>query len=111
MTINASLLSTNSFNVRPPTPPPLAGVLLRPSTLMATAKIKIAARLRPMLPGEMDDDSVKVCHDWDGAGTSSSGGGSFMSVTNPRDTSQVFKFPYGPSDSSFTRRILIPRAA
>lgn len=78
---------------------------------MATSKIKIAARLRPKIPGEMDDDSVKVCHDWDGASTSSNGGGSFISVTNPRDTSQVFKFPYGPSDSSFARCILIHGAA
>ena len=97
MTINASLFSTNSIQRPPPDPhPALAGVVLRSSTLMATAKIKIAARLRPKIPGEMDDDSVKVCHDWDGVGTSSSGGGSFISVTNPRDTSQVFKFPYGP---------------
>ncbi|KAG5641661.1 hypothetical protein DXG03_004527 [Asterophora parasitica] len=63
---------------------------------MATAKIKIAARLRPRLHGELDDESVKVILTDDLTGGSSSGGGtgSVISVTNPRDPSQVFKFPF-----------------
>ncbi|KAG5651643.1 hypothetical protein H0H81_007953 [Sphagnurus paluster] len=64
---------------------------------MATAKIKIAARLRPKLHGELDDESIKVLHATEEAWGSSSGGngrGSIISVTNPRDASQVFKFPF-----------------
>ncbi|KAF9458221.1 P-loop containing nucleoside triphosphate hydrolase protein [Collybia nuda] len=63
---------------------------------MATAKVKIAARLRPRLQGELDDESVKIHHDSDGGQSSSSasGGGSFITVTNPRDPSQLFKFPF-----------------
>ncbi|KAF5375666.1 hypothetical protein D9615_009354 [Tricholomella constricta] len=62
---------------------------------MATAKIKIAARLRPRLSGELDDESVKVILASDETGgSSSSGSGSVISVTNPRDPSQVFKFPF-----------------
>ncbi|KAG6853357.1 hypothetical protein C0991_005031 [Blastosporella zonata] len=54
---------------------------------MASSKIKIAARLRPRLDGEIVDDSVKIMHD---TGAS----GSVISVVNPRDPSQVFKFPF-----------------
>ncbi|RDB30648.1 Kinesin-like protein KIF22 [Hypsizygus marmoreus] len=63
---------------------------------MATAKIKIAARLRPRLGGELVDDSVKVEHPSNETGESSSSGssGSIISVTNPRDPTQVFKFPF-----------------
>jgi len=63
------------------------------SAAMATSKIKIAARLRPRLPAEIDDDAVQVCHAWDEASSSSSGSGSHISVPNPRDPTQVFKFP------------------
>ncbi|TFK37973.1 P-loop containing nucleoside triphosphate hydrolase protein [Crucibulum laeve] len=58
-------------------------------------KVKIAARLRPRIQGEIDDDSVKVCHGSDDTGGSSSSAesGSFISVINPRDQTQVFKFP------------------
>ncbi|GLB45200.1 putative TRAFAC class myosin-kinesin ATPase superfamily, kinesin family protein [Lyophyllum shimeji] len=56
---------------------------------MATHKIKIAARLRPRLNGELDDESVKVIRASD-----ENGGSSVISVTNPRDPSQVFKFPF-----------------
>ncbi|KAG5716418.1 Kinesin-like protein KIF22 [Termitomyces sp. T112] len=58
---------------------------------MASAKIKIIARLRPRLNAELDDGSVKVIHSSDDTGSSS---GSVISVTNPRDPSQVFKFPF-----------------
>ncbi|KAG5353129.1 hypothetical protein C0989_010151 [Termitomyces sp. Mn162] len=58
---------------------------------MASAKIKIIARLRPRLNAELDDGSVKVIHSSDDTGSSS---GSVISATNPRDPSQVFKFPF-----------------
>ncbi|KAF8068670.1 kinesin-like protein [Lyophyllum atratum] len=64
---------------------------------MATAKIKIAARLRPRLNGELDDESVKIIHtsaETGGSSSGSGGSGSVISVTNPRDPSQVFKFPF-----------------
>ncbi|KAG6819786.1 hypothetical protein H0H93_008701 [Arthromyces matolae] len=54
---------------------------------MASAKIKIIARLRPRLNNELDDGSVQVVHNSDD-------GGSLVSVINPRDTTQVFKFPF-----------------
>jgi kinesin family protein 22 len=58
---------------------------------MSAHQVKIVARLRPRLAGEQDDESVKVHHASDG----SNGGnaGSFITVANPRDLSQVFKFP------------------
>ncbi|KAF5310938.1 hypothetical protein D9619_008254 [Psilocybe cf. subviscida] len=55
--------------------------------------VKIAARLRPRLDGELDDDSVKIVHSSNNTGGSSSGS-SFISVANPRDPSQIFKFPF-----------------
>uniref|UniRef100_A0A8H8CJ53 Kinesin-like protein n=1 Tax=Psilocybe cubensis TaxID=181762 RepID=A0A8H8CJ53_PSICU len=63
---------------------------------MASHKVKIAARLRPRLDGELDDDSIKVVHQSNNTGgsSSSSGGSSFISVANPRDPTQVFKFPF-----------------
>ncbi|KAJ6478809.1 kinesin-domain-containing protein [Mycena vitilis] len=88
---------------------------------MATSKVKIAARLRPRLPNELHDDGVRVCHgepanaSYSGSGeastssnahtganasSSSSGsanaGSSFtgIAVANPRDASQIFRFPF-----------------
>ncbi|KAJ7665901.1 kinesin-like protein [Mycena polygramma] len=88
---------------------------------MATSKVKIAARLRPRLPNELHDNGVRVCHgepanaSYSGSGeastssnahsganasSSSSGsanaGGSFtgIAVANPRDASQIFRFPF-----------------
>ncbi|KIM91711.1 hypothetical protein PILCRDRAFT_137751 [Piloderma croceum F 1598] len=65
---------------------------------MSTHAVKIAARLRPRINGEVDDDSIKVhttpstsLSDPSSSGSSST---SFISVTNPRDPSQVFKFPF-----------------
>ncbi|KDQ53292.1 hypothetical protein JAAARDRAFT_137340 [Jaapia argillacea MUCL 33604] len=48
-------------------------------------KVKIAARLRPRLAGELEDDSIHIIKET---------GGSAICVTNPRDSSQVFKFPF-----------------
>lgn len=49
------------------------------------SKIRIAARLRPSLPGEVRDDAVGVLKDESG---------SFITVVHPRDASQHFKFPF-----------------
>ncbi|KAJ3558283.1 hypothetical protein NM688_g1017 [Phlebia brevispora] len=49
-------------------------------------KVKIAARLRPTIAGELNDDGVKIEHKEDGV--------SFISVPNPRDITQIFKFPF-----------------
>lgn len=59
---------------------------------MATRKIKIISRLRPKIQGELDDDSVKVVHSSDESGDSLRGGGNFITVQNPRDPTQIFKF-------------------
>jgi len=55
---------------------------------MASHKIKIAARVRPRLEHEIDDEGIQVAH--------TSGGPSCISVPNPRDVSQIFNFPYVP---------------
>ncbi|KAL5496032.1 hypothetical protein ACEPAH_3125 [Sanghuangporus vaninii] len=59
-----------------------------------TTKIRIAARLRPNIPGEILDDAVGVENDENGA---------FVTMTHPRDASQRFKFPfsscYGPDST------------
>lgn len=49
--------------------------------------VRIAARLRPRLQAELDDQSVLVHNSLDQQGDN------FVSVTNPRDPSQIFKFP------------------
>ena len=60
---------------------------------MAT-KIRIAARLRPNIPGEIIDNAVGIEDDETG---------SFVTMTHPRDNTQRFKFPfsscYGPDSS------------
>ncbi|KAI0067006.1 kinesin-domain-containing protein [Artomyces pyxidatus] len=54
---------------------------------MASAhKVRIAARLRPPIAGELNDDGVRIVPSDDGL--------SAICVTNPRDPSQVFKFPF-----------------
>lgn len=52
---------------------------------MASHKIKIAARVRPRLEHEIDDEGIQVTH--------TSGAPSCISVPNPRDVSQIFNFP------------------
>ncbi|KAI0266563.1 P-loop containing nucleoside triphosphate hydrolase protein [Gloeopeniophorella convolvens] len=49
-------------------------------------KIKIIARLRPPIPGELSDDGIRIVEADDGL--------SAICVNNPRDISQVFKFPF-----------------
>ncbi|KAG8216883.1 P-loop containing nucleoside triphosphate hydrolase protein [Butyriboletus roseoflavus] len=53
---------------------------------MTAHKIKIAARLRPRLENEIDDEGIQITH--------TPGGPSHISVPNPRDLSQVFNFPF-----------------
>ncbi|KAF8552102.1 kinesin-domain-containing protein [Imleria badia] len=53
---------------------------------MTSHKIKIAARLRPRLENELDDEGIQISH--------TPGGPSCISVPNPRDISQVFNFPF-----------------
>ncbi|THH14574.1 hypothetical protein EW146_g5770 [Bondarzewia mesenterica] len=62
-------------------------VLFTYTTALMSHKIKIAARLRPRIKGELDDNGVRVVHAEDGSSSS-------ICVTNPRDLSQVFKFPF-----------------
>jgi len=63
---------------------------------MSAQKIKIIARVRPKLQGELDDDGLKIVNGTDNTGDSSTSttGGSFVTVTNPRDPTQIFKFPF-----------------
>jgi kinesin family protein 22 len=49
-------------------------------------RVKIVARLRPPIPGELSDDGIRIIPTDDG-------GLSAICVNNPRDHSQVFKFP------------------
>lgn len=49
------------------------------------SKIRIAARLRPSLSGEVRDNAVGVLNDE---------AGSFVTIVHPRDVSQHFKFPF-----------------
>lgn len=67
--------------------------------MSATQKVKIAARLRPRLDGELVDDSIEVFNPANPpavAGPSARTtptSASFISVANPRDPTQVFNFP------------------
>jgi kinesin family protein 22 len=47
--------------------------------------VKIVARLRPPIPGELSDNGIRIITADDGL--------SSICVNNPRDHSQVFKFP------------------
>jgi hypothetical protein len=62
-------------------------------TSMRAQKIKVAARLRPRLGAEIDDGSVRVEHVHDISTGSTVTGTSCISVANPRDPAQIFKFP------------------
>lgn len=52
---------------------------------MTSHRIKIAARVRPRLENELDDEGIQITHTPDGP--------SHINVPNPRDLSQVFNFP------------------
>ncbi|CAA7268260.1 unnamed protein product [Cyclocybe aegerita] len=48
------------------------------------------------IQGELDDDSIRIVHSSNDTGGSSSSltSGSFITVPNPRDPTQIFKFPF-----------------
>ncbi|KAI0676625.1 kinesin-domain-containing protein [Trametes maxima] len=52
---------------------------------MSYSRVRIAARLRPAIPGEQHDSAIRVLR---------SDSGSAIVVDNPRDTSQTFKYPF-----------------
>ncbi|KAI0739220.1 P-loop containing nucleoside triphosphate hydrolase protein [Daedaleopsis nitida] len=52
---------------------------------MSYSKVKIAARLRPPIPGEQHDKAIRVLQTDSGAA---------ICVDNPRDPSQTFKYPF-----------------
>ena len=51
---------------------------------MSYSRVKIAARLRPAIPGEQHDKAIRVIRTDSGAA---------ICVDNPRDPSQTFKYP------------------
>ncbi|KAG7085767.1 hypothetical protein E1B28_003308 [Marasmius oreades] len=66
---------------------------------MANAhKVRIVARLRPRIDGEVDDGAIQVCHPSDNTSSSfssaSGAGASYISVPNPRDPTELFKYPF-----------------
>ncbi|KAJ8075841.1 hypothetical protein PM082_021473 [Marasmius tenuissimus] len=65
---------------------------------MANAhKVRIIARLRPRIEGEVDDGAIQVCHPTDNSSSSTSfstPGTSYISVPNPRDPTELFKYPF-----------------
>ncbi|KAI0349857.1 kinesin-domain-containing protein [Trametes cingulata] len=52
---------------------------------MSYSRVKIAARLRPPIPGEQHDNAIRVVR---------SSSGSAIVVDNPRDPSQSFNYPF-----------------
>ncbi|KAI3614956.1 microtubule motor [Moniliophthora roreri] len=67
--------------------------------MASTRRIRIATRLRPRIDGEIDDGAIQVCHASDNTAASSSSASSttslsYISAPNPRDLTEVFKFPF-----------------
>ena len=58
---------------------------LAASNLTLMVAVKIVARLRPPIPGELSDNGIRIIATDDGLPS--------ICVNNPRDHSQVFKFP------------------
>ncbi|RPD53144.1 kinesin-domain-containing protein [Lentinus tigrinus ALCF2SS1-7] len=52
---------------------------------MSYSRVRIAARLRPAIPGEQHDKAIRVVRN---------DAGSSICVDNPRDPSQTFKYPF-----------------
>nr|VWP00188.1 Glucose transporter rco-3 [Ganoderma boninense] len=68
---------------------------------MSYSRVKIAARLRPAIPGEPHDNAIRVIH---------SDSGSAIAVDNPRDPSQTFKYPFSSCyDQSSTQDQIFDR--
>lgn len=55
------------------------------SVMVGGHSVKIVARLRPPIPGELSDNGIRIITTDDGLPS--------ICVNNPRDHSQVFKFP------------------
>ncbi|KAK1230587.1 hypothetical protein PQX77_006324 [Marasmius sp. AFHP31] len=55
-------------------------------------KVRIIARLRPRIEGEVDDGAIQVCHPTDNSNTTTNT--SYISVPNPRDPTELFKYPF-----------------
>ena len=68
-------------HIRSPSTGTLAPLL---SSLMSYSRVKIAARLRLAIPGESHDNANCAVH---------SDSGPAISLDNPRDPSQTFKYP------------------
>ncbi|EGO03669.1 hypothetical protein SERLA73DRAFT_83760 [Serpula lacrymans var. lacrymans S7.3] len=70
--------------------------------MSALQRIRIAARLRPRIDGEVEDTSIQVIHSDQAA--------SCISIANPRDPTQVFKFPFSSCyDQSSTQEEIFDR--
>ncbi|KAK1235291.1 hypothetical protein PQX77_001495 [Marasmius sp. AFHP31] len=55
-------------------------------------KVRIIARLRPRIEGEVDDGAIQVCHPTDNSNNTTNT--SYISVPNPRDPTELFKYPF-----------------
>ncbi|KAH9886009.1 P-loop containing nucleoside triphosphate hydrolase protein [Cubamyces lactineus] len=68
---------------------------------MSYSRVKIAARLRPPIPGEQHDNAIRVLR---------SDSGSAIVVDNPRDPTQTFKYPFSSCyDESSTQDEIFDR--
>lgn len=88
----------------PSLPPPPLPRLARsfsspsPDAPMSFSRVKIAARLRPPIPGEQHDNAIRVLRQ-DREGQSNSA----IVVDNPRDPSQTFNYPCVAPNARCTR--------
>ncbi|EIW55394.1 kinesin-domain-containing protein [Trametes versicolor FP-101664 SS1] len=64
---------------------------------MSFSRVKIAARLRPPIPGEQHDNAIRVLRQ-DREGQSNSA----IVVDNPRDPSQTFNYPFSSCYGEFS---------
>ncbi|CDO76921.1 hypothetical protein BN946_scf185006.g3 [Trametes cinnabarina] len=68
---------------------------------MSYSRVKIAARLRPPIPGEQHDNAIRIVR---------SESGSAVVVDNPRDPAQTFKYPFSSCyDESSTQDEIFDR--
>ncbi|KAI0720850.1 P-loop containing nucleoside triphosphate hydrolase protein [Cerioporus squamosus] len=68
---------------------------------MSYSRVKIAARLRPAIPGEQHDKAIRLVR---------TDSGSSICVDNPRDPTQTFKYPFSSCyDESSTQEEIFER--
>ncbi|RDX42160.1 kinesin-domain-containing protein [Lentinus brumalis] len=60
---------------------------------MSYSRVRIAARLRPAIPGEQHDKAIRLVR---------TDAGSAICVDNPRDPSQTFKYPFSSCYDEFS---------